>query len=216
MPFNLLSMFSLLSSNLAPRHFVILLLYLVVVALVWSFTSIKYYVFNLMYSHGRFRIIPVLRIFVRDYKCVVVIMLLCAIAFFAIYEIYVHWYSVWNVIGKILYHCEKSMSTILFVFLILLGCISLYDIPRRIVKIIQKGVVEDIGYGIFVSVDIVCLLFAWLFCSCYDPEKDFEIIPYFAPYIFYVTAVVGILVLFFVLIHFVIGKIVDWRKSKKV
>jgi len=206
----------LLSSNLAPRHFIILLLYLVTVALVWAFTSTKYCMFHYMYSHERSRIIPILRIFVRDYKRVLVVMLLCAIAFFAIYEIYVHWHSVWNVIRKIGYHGEKSMITMVFFIASFFGGVFLYVIPRSIVKIFQKGIVEDIEYGIFVSVDTFCLLFTWLFFSCYNPEKDCEIIPYFAPYIFYITAVVGILVLFFVLIHFVVGKIVDWRKSKKV
>ncbi len=206
----------LLSSNLAPRHFIILLLYLVTVALVWAFTSTKYCMFHYMYSHERSRIIPILRIFVRDYKRVLVVMLLCAIAFFAIYEIYVHWHSVWNVIRKIGYHGEKSMSTLILTVPIFLGCISLYVIPCRIVEIIKNGIDEGIEYGGFVVADIICLILTWLFYLGYKPEKDYELMPYFTPYIFYVTAVAGVLVLFFVLIHFVIGKIVVWRKSKKV
>lgn len=216
MQFNPLAMFPLLSSNLAPRHFIILLLYMVAVVLVWAFTSKKFAIFHYNYTYGRKRIIPTLRVFLLDYKRVILIMLLCALAFFVIYEIYIHWHSVWNVIQKIGYHGEKSMFTMLFVVPIFFGCFSLYYIPCEIIKIIKKKIVKDIGYKTFVSVDTFCLLFTWLLYSCYNPEKDYEIIPYFAPYIFYVTAVVGILVLFFVLIHFIVGRIVEWRNSKKV
>lgn len=209
-------MLPLLSSNLAPRHFIILLLYMVAVVLVWVFTSKKFAIFHYHYTYGRKRIIPTLRVFLLDYKRVILIMLLCALAFFVIYEVCSNWRSIAEVSENVLNSVHKCIITLMFVAAIFFGGLILSFFPGQIIEIIRKGFDHEFEYGTILGLDITGLFVVWVLYRCYEPGKECELYPYFAPYIHYVALGIGVLVLFMTLVQFVIEKIFDWKRSKKV